>query len=438
MSKLNWHNIPSDKERDRRWQLVRDYMRSKGVDGLLALGGGIWYVDNGRFVQHQTLDRYLSGWASGATVVFPLEGDPVLLGAPLATLIRWTPDTRTEDLPWIKDVRVHASASAIVQALEEKGLKDGRVIAGNISQVGGASGPDKWTSTVWGTGPVWEKIMAMLPDCKFEGLQNDILMQIMVKSDEEIAMVRRAADAIEKAMAAVVRAVKAGGSELDVYLAIIETLLRNGAIPSEPYITSGPATTTGAELWQHGVGSPRIFEPGDVVNCGNCVFAYVGGLEAQGQLTVAIPPVSKENEECAKIARESYEAGLHALRPGRPFHEVVEAMAAPAERAGAWGWFPNIHSMNPILISGGCSQESLQLREEYFADYYKKYHDSPGPRRGGRPHDLVLKPGMVFEFEPDACLGRHRVNVGGTVLVTENGAEELNAVGTRMRLAGEI
>lgn len=439
MSKLEWNNTPSDKERDRRWKLVRDYMRSKGADGLLALGGGVWHVDNGRFVQHQTLDRYLSGWAAGATVLFPLEGEPVLLGAPFATLIKWTPDTPSEELPWIKDIRVHASAQAIVQAIEEKGIQRGKLITGNISQVGGASGPDRWTSTVWGTGLVWEKVMSLLPTCTFESLSNDLLMQIMVKSDEEIVMVRRAADAVEKAMAAVVKAVRVGASELDVYLAIINTLLRNGAIPSEPYITSGPATTTGAELWQHGVGSPRTFEPGDVVNCGNCVFAYVGGLEAQGQLTVAIPPVSKENAECAKIARESYEAGIRALRPGRPFREVVDAMAAPAENAGGWGWYPNLHSMNPILISGGPSEKSLQLRAEYFKDYYSKYHDSPARGRGGRPQgDLLLKPGMVFEFEPDVCLGRHRVNVGGTVLVTETGPEELNEVGTRMRLAGEM
>jgi Xaa-Pro aminopeptidase len=439
MSKLSWHNSLSHEERDRRWQLVRKYLRSKGADGLLALGGGIWYVDNGRFVQHQTLDRYLSGWAAGATVLFPLEGEPVLLGAPFATLIKWTDDSPAEERPWIKDVRVHASASAIVDALEEKGLKKGKVIAGNISQVGGASGPERWTSTVWGTGPLWSRIVGLLPDCQFEALGNDLLMLIMVKSDEEIAMVRRAAVAVEKAMAAVVKAVRVGASELDVYLAIIETLLRNGAIPSEPYITSGPATTTGAELWQHGAGSPRIFEAGDVVNCGNCVFAYVGGLEAQGQITVAIPPVSKENQECAKIARESYEAGLSALRPGRPFREVVDAMAVPAERAGAWGWYPNLHSMNPILLSGGPSEKSLLERDEYFKDYYEKYHDMPGPRRSGRfQGDLVLQPGMVFEFEPDACLGRNRVNVGGTVLVTKNGAEELNQVGTRMRLAGEI
>ncbi|MFC1991994.1 M24 family metallopeptidase [Chloroflexota bacterium] len=438
MATLNWNNNLSNKERDRRWKLVRDYMQSKGLDGLLALGGGVWYVDVGRHEQHQTLDRYLSGWASGCNIVFPLKGEPVLLGAPGQTVIKWTPETPKEELPWIEDVRTNASADSIATALREKGLERGRVAAGLISQVRGAVGPDKWTSTVWGTGAAWNGIVRRLPDCKFESLSNDLLELMLVKSEEELAMVRRAATALEAAMTEVVKTVRVGASELDVYLAIMNTTLDNGAIPSEPYITSGPAPTTGAELWQRGFSSPRVLEAGDVVVCGNCCFAYVGGLEAQAQQTVAIPPVSKETAECARIARESYEAGLRALQPGRPFKEVAEAMAAPIERAGAWTYSANIHSMNPILIGAGGSEESMRMRAEYFKEYYEKYRErTDGRVRSKEAEEVILKPGMVFEFENHACLGRHLVNVGGTVIVTEKGAEELNKMGTQMRIAGE-
>ncbi len=439
MAKLQWHNYFSEKERDRRWKLVRDYMRSKGLDCILALGGGVWHVDSGRFVQMQTLDRYLSGWCAGATVVFPLEGEPALLGAPFQTVIKWTKDTPKEELPWIKDVRTSASAETITNVLKERGLERGRVAAGLISQVGGVSGPDKWTSTVWGTGSVWQGIIRRLPECKFESIGNDLLMLLLVKSEEEMAMVRRGAAALEKAMTEVVKVVRPGASELDVYLAIINTSWRNGAVPSEPYITSGPATTIGGELWQRGFSSPRIFEPGDVVNCGTCVFAYVGGVEVQSQITVAIPPVSKEHLECARVARESYEAGLKALQPGRSFNEVANAMADPIERAGTWGGGgPNIHSM-PIFLSAGSSAESNRMRADCFKEYYEKYHERvEGRPRAADREVAILKPRMVFEFEPRASIGRHWVNIGGTVIVTEKGSEELNKVGTRMCIAGEV
>ncbi len=54
--------------------------------------------------------------------------------------------------------------------------------------------------------------------------------------------------------------------------------------------------------------------------------------------------------------------------------------------------------------------------------------------RGG---EIVLEPGMVFELEPNACIERYRANIGGTVLVTENEAEELNKLSTEMWVAGE-
>jgi Xaa-Pro aminopeptidase len=47
-----------------------------------------------------------------------------------------------------------------------------------------------------------------------------------------------------------------------------------------------------------------------------------------------------------------------------------------------------------------------------------------------RQRQAVLEPGMVFAFEPNACIGNHRVNIGGTVIVTSTGCEELNHIPT--------
>jgi Xaa-Pro aminopeptidase len=47
-----------------------------------------------------------------------------------------------------------------------------------------------------------------------------------------------------------------------------------------------------------------------------------------------------------------------------------------------------------------------------------------------RQRQAVLEPGMVFAFEPNACTGNHRVNIGGTVIVTSTGCEELNHIPT--------
>jgi Xaa-Pro dipeptidase len=50
--------------------------------------------------------------------------------------------------------------------------------------------------------------------------------------------------------------------------------------------------------------------------------------------------------------------------------------------------------------------------------------------------NMELKAGMVLELEPNACLGMKRVNIGGIVLVTAWGVEELNKISTRVYHAG--
>ena len=439
MAHLKWQNSFSEKERDRRWQLVREFMQKKGVDALLVLGSPLLMSETNRTVQLQTLDRYLSGWASGCTIVFPLKGEPTLLGAPLSAVLMWTPETPKEELPWMEDVRVSAQGETIVAVLKEKGLERGRVIVGNISPTNGAVGPDG-ISRRWGTSPFWDQVVKELPDCNFENLENDLSELVAVKSEEELAMFRRCAEAMEQATIAIVKTVRPGATEVDIHMAIDRALWENGAVGNHQYISSGPTTTLPwGSLWNRGIGSPRILEPGDVVNTG-CIFARIGGLESQGQQSVAIPPVSPENAECARIARECYEEGLRTMRPGVPFKEVVEAMAAPLEAPGAWTMFPRIHNMNPQFLGGWASEASERRKEEYYKEYYQRFQVSTGGRRNPQRDlqgEVVLKPGMTFEFEPEACIGRHRINVGGNVIVTEKGNEPLNIMGTQMRIAGE-
>jgi len=56
---------------------------------------------------------------------------------------------------------------------------------------------------------------------------------------------------------------------------------------------------------------------------------------------------------------------------------------------------------------------------------------------GGRENrDLVLREGMSFAFEPNACKGQRRVNVGGSVVVTKDRPGELNKLANRMCRVG--
>jgi Xaa-Pro aminopeptidase len=272
-------------------------------------------------------------------------------------------------------------------------------------------------------------VISKLPHCSFEDVTAGFAELILVRSTEELAQVELAADALEQACEEMVRTTRAGVSELEIYAEVHRVLSHRGVYSPMMILRSGPGNASwGEPPWLFGVGKPRKLQQGDVVLAE--IFASCGGLEAQVQMAVAIPPVSSINSECAQLARRSYEEGLRHLQRGKKFAEVVAAMEAFLERPGVWYLTPLIHSMNPMLCISptGVRIDSLPGREAY-------RQLGSGRIRGG---EVVLEPGMVFELEPNACIERHRVNIGGTVLVTEGGPKPLNDLPCQMRLAGEV
>ena len=83
-------------ERDRRWARVRHLMRERGLDGLLVAG----------FRAREMYETYISDDYNEGCVLFPLEGDPVVITwAHLRVMrARWS-ETRGAKL-WVADYRV--------------------------------------------------------------------------------------------------------------------------------------------------------------------------------------------------------------------------------------------------------------------------------------------------------------------------------------------
>jgi Xaa-Pro dipeptidase len=103
-------------------------------------------------------------------------------------------------------------------------------------------------------------------------------------------------------------------------------------------------------------------------------------------------------------------------------------MKKPVVEAGCWHITPLLHTLSPNLFASGIGVGIDQVPE------LKKYGFKEVPTRPAA-RDFVLKKGMLIELEPNACRGNHKVNLGGPVLVTESGGEELNKLATEMRIA---
>src|SRR5262249_42361268 len=188
-------------ERDRRWVRVRRLMRERGFDGLLVAG----------FRSREMYETYISDDYNEGCVIFPLEGDPVVITwAHLRVLrARWSQE-RGATL-WIADYRVATSGSAVADVLREKHLGEA-----TLGVVGLASPAP---TEIYGAIPAnfWAELTAALPKARWQEISEEFSHLMLVKSEEEMAQVRYAARAAEAACAVIVEVAAPGVGEEVVF-----------------------------------------------------------------------------------------------------------------------------------------------------------------------------------------------------------------------------
>lgn len=394
-------------ERDRRWQRVRALMRQEKLDGLVV----------GGFRAREMYESYLSDDYNEGCVLFPLDGEPIVVTwAPLRVKRAQWSASRGHTL-WIEDYRVAASGKAVADVVEEMGLATARLGVVGLRSIA--------PTEQYGSIPAafWLDFAGALPQAQMRDFSEEFSHLMLVKSGEELAQMRYAAAAAESACRVVAEIAEEGVGEEQVFAEASAEMLRHGIGLRYPAIVmnSGPATLSwGPPRWTTRGEAPRTLQRGDLLQME--LMPLCGNQEAQVQMTVALDPIDDLALKCEKAARASYEVGVQALKPGIDFRELLAAMEEPLKTAGCWGYTPLVHSVAPHFLNGSTlvNREGLNL----------------GVRLAGPPRAInrqrVIEAGMVFAFEPNACLGEHRVNIGGTVIVTPTGCEPLNEIPTRV------
>ena len=363
-------------------------------------------------------DTYFTNDIPGCAVVFPLDSPPVAIHRGASVAGSWMQAREWGEATWIEDMRFGPRGPLMVQALKEKGLTNARI--GTIGILGGPNLlPYGWTPQ-----PMWAYITQALPGASFVELWNDFASIWLVKSAEELAIYRYVSRISEQACQVMLEITRAGVSETEIFSAVMHEFHRNGAsMAHDLFLHSGPDNLSwDAPRWLYRAQKPRVVQAGDVVM--SEMMPVVGGIEAQAQMCIGVGTIAEPFLRAAEVARESYEAGLKTLRAGVTFGEVADAMQEPLRRANAWHLTPHIHSVSPLTLVGAVT-EGLDSSVKYA---FKHVQELPGTGL-----DVVLQPGMTIQLEPNAAFGRHQVNIGGNVIVTQNGCEELNTVPTNIR-----
>jgi Xaa-Pro dipeptidase len=414
----DYDRIPSYSmvERDRRWALAQTLMEREGVDALIVYGDR-----EGAFPASFAPDAYFTNERPGSIVIFPKGEEPIAIVFLTTVVEDHIQAAHTGHRSWLRPENIYVGkmGANVVETIEDRGLDKCRF---------GVIGLEPYPPFYFdGAMPynTWATILEDLPDASFTPVGNTFFEMTAAKSAEEIKVLKWSAGVGEKMCAAMLEATRPGVRENEIYAAAMQACAGNAGFSTLLLMGSGPEFVGwGPPTWLYRPETPRVIEEGDIILAE--VFSSFGMLETQHQPAIAVGAVHEDFERAAEVAEASYHAGVRALRAGVRFADVVEAMNVPMRAAGGWHVHPLIHSISPFGLIGA-GERGIETPE---LDRYGKVLDIPSMNL-----DTVLQPGMVFAVEPSCAFGRRVVNLGGTVIVGEDGGIELNDNATRLMRA---
>jgi Xaa-Pro aminopeptidase len=219
----------------------------------------------------------------------------------------------------------------------------------------------------------------------------------MVKDDEEIAALRRAAEAIDRVHARVPGWLRPGRTEREVAADIAAAIVEEGHAAADFVIVgSGP---NGAD--PHHEVSDRV------IGAGETVVVDIGGPLALGYnsdstRTYAIGKVAEHIRTAFEVLERAQRAAVEHVRPG----VTAESVDAAAR---------------DVLAAAGLADRFVHRTGHGIG---LSVHEEPYIVAG---NDLVLEPGMAFSVEPGVYFpGEWGARIEDIVVVTEDGVQPLN------------
>jgi methionyl aminopeptidase len=249
-------------------------------------------------------------------------------------------------------------------------------------------------------------------------------MGIIIKSDREIAVMRRAGRAVAIVLEILSRKLGAGMKTKELDAIAGGELGRVGAKPSFKGYRGFPANlcvSVNDEI-VHGIPGERVLAEGDIVSLD--LGAIVDGFQGDAAVTVGIGEISREASRLLKATELALEAGINKAYAGARLGDVSAAIQEYAE-----------------------SQGYSVIREYTGHGIGREMHEEPQiPNFGEKGTGLVLERGMTLALEPMVSTGDWQTRLGSnrwtvftadgslsahfehTVAITDAGPEVLTVV----------
>ena len=369
----------SQQKFQRRYAAIRELMKKDGLDSLLVFGLGDDF-NRGNI-------RYVTGSGRGGCCIFPREGRPVFLTGPRQSSSPKLPLTMAAlDLLELRETAVPAEQAVKELSRFDKGNRVGLVGLGCITVPVYLAAREKFGDRLVDRGGILEPLR-------------------VIKSEEEIALTRRAAAIADRVYARLREIIKPGLSEYEIYGEVKGVNYRMGCEYSFDLIDAAGSTM-----------NMSFYPTSDSLEAGGTLFmeitpAYEGYY---AQLPVTLP-VGKYRPHVRKMVsawNRADKAVRPFLRPGTKVSEVYRVLINSVEKDGFISPYRPGHSIGLDAL-----------------DFWSITADN----------ETVLRPGMVIAVHPSVMseFGGDGCGMGYTYLITASGAERLSTIDLASELLGD-
>ena len=213
------------------------------------------------------------------------------------------------------------------------------------------------------------------------------LTMIIVKTKEEIELMREAALVVSKTLGEVAKAVKPGVTTLQLDKIAEEHIRDLGAVPGFLGLYDFPNTLCMSPNSQvvHGIPNNTPLENGDIISidCGSILNGYYG----DHAFTFAVGEIDPETEKLLQVTKESLYVGIKEFKVGNRVGDVGYAIQKYCEDHG--------YGVVRELVGHGLGT--------------KMHEDPEMPNYGKRGRGKKFIEGMVVAIEPMINLGTQRI-----------------------------
>lgn len=221
-------------------------------------------------------------------------------------------------------------------------------------------------------------------------------MPIILKSDDEIALMRKAGRVVGEVLDILAAEVRPGLIIRDLDKIVEEEYQRRNVVPTFLGYQAYPAhvcVSVNDEI-VHGIPGNRALNEGDIVSID--LGATRQGFVGDSALTVGVGRISEEAQRLIDVTYQSLRHGIEALRAGARLGEVSHTIQTYAESRG--------YGVVREYVGHGVGRDM--------------HEDPQVPNYGEPARGPVLRKGMVLALEPMVTMGDWRTkkhNDGWTV-----------------------